>query len=89
MRAVKAVIALFFIIAGIIIGALNQQVVEIDLFFAHTQAHFGLALLISLLIGALLGGALVSFSLLFKNKTSQRIRHNSQPKASTHVEPSA
>ena len=35
MRAIKAIIALLFVVSGIFLGALNQQVVEIDWFFAH------------------------------------------------------
>ena len=62
MRALKAIIALLFVLAGIIIGALNQQSVDIDLFFFHYQAHIGLALILSLLAGAVIGGALVSVS---------------------------
>lgn len=70
MRALKAIIALLFVLAGIVIGALNQQLVDIDLFFIHYQAHFGLALIVSLLLGALIGGAMVSASLLFKQRSN-------------------
>ncbi len=66
MRALKALIALLFVIAGVVLGALNQQLVVIDLFFMQYQSHLGLALIISLLLGALIGGVLVSASLLFK-----------------------
>ena len=48
MRALKAIIALLFVLAGIIIGALNQQSVDIDLLFFHYQAHIGLALILSI-----------------------------------------
>ena len=70
MRALKAIIALMFVIAGIIIGALNQQSVEIDLFFFHYQAQLGLVLLLSVLGGALLGGALASIGLLLAKRRS-------------------
>jgi putative membrane protein len=86
MRALKAIIALLFVIAGIIIGALNQQVVDIDLFFFNYSAHFGLALIISLLLGAIIGGALVSVSLLFKHRTTRLINQASPNKKS--IEPS-
>ncbi len=68
MRALKAIIALMFVIAGIIIGALNQQSVEIDLFFFHYQASLGLVLLLCVLAGALLGGALASIGLLLAKR---------------------
>lgn len=60
MRALKAIIALLFVLAGIVLGALNQQVISVDLFFAHYQAHLGLTLLLCVLAGAVIGGALAS-----------------------------
>ncbi|WP_395771628.1 lipopolysaccharide assembly protein LapA domain-containing protein [Arenimonas sp.] len=64
MRALKAIIALLFVLAGISLGALNQQTISIDLFFVRYQAHLGLALLLCVLAGAVIGGALASISLL-------------------------
>ncbi|MEY3068978.1 MAG: hypothetical protein RLZZ456_677 [Pseudomonadota bacterium] len=64
MRALKAIIALLFVLAGIALGALNQQTISIDLFFVRYQAHLGLALLLCALAGAVIGGALASISLL-------------------------
>ena len=66
MRTLKAIIALLFALAGILIGALNQQVVDINLVFMHYQAHLGLALLLCMLSGAVLGGALASVGLLLR-----------------------
>lgn len=68
MRALKAIIALMFVIAGIVIGALNQQSVAIDLFFFHYQASLSLVLLLCVLAGALLGGALASIGLLLAKR---------------------
>jgi lipopolysaccharide assembly protein A len=85
MRALKAIIALLFVLAGIIIGALNQQSVDIDLFFFHYQAHIGLALILSLLAGVIIGGALVSVSLLFKNRPNQLPKRAAPPPSS--IEP--
>ena len=67
MRALKAIIALMFAMAGILIGALNQQVVEINLGFNHYQANLGLTLLLCVLVGAVLGGALASLGLLLRD----------------------
>ena len=41
MRTLKAIIALLFALTGILIGALNQQVVDINLIFTHYQARLG------------------------------------------------
>lgn len=64
MRALKAIIALLFVLAGISLGALNQQTISVDLFFARYQAHLGLALLLCVLAGAVIGGALASVGLI-------------------------
>lgn len=64
MRALKAIIALLFVLAGIALGALNQQTITVDLFFARYQAHLGLALLLCVLAGAVIGGALASVGLV-------------------------
>lgn len=68
MRAIKAIIALLFAIAGILIGALNQQVVDINLIFMDYQARLGLVLLLCLLSGAVLGGVLASVGLLLRGR---------------------
>ena len=86
MRALKAIIALLFVLAGIVIGALNQQSVDIDLFFFHYQSHIGLALILSLLSGAVIGGALVSISLLFKQRGDSAPKRRAAPPASS-IEP--
>ena len=64
MRVLKALIALLFAVAGLLIGALNRQTVDIDLFFTRIQAHLGLVLLLCVLAGAVVGGALASIGLL-------------------------
>jgi len=66
MRTLKAIIALLFALTGILIGALNQQVVDIHLIFTHYQAHLGLVLLLCMLFGAVLGGVLASVGLLLR-----------------------
>lgn len=69
MRALKAIIALLFVLAGIALGALNQQTISVDLFFVRYQAHLGLALLLCVLAGTVIGGALASISLLTDRRT--------------------
>jgi lipopolysaccharide assembly protein A len=86
MRALKAIIALLFVLAGIIIGALNQQSVDIDLLFFHYQAHIGLALILSLLAGVVIGGALASISLLLKRHGNPLPKQRSALAASS-IEP--
>jgi uncharacterized integral membrane protein len=77
MRAIKAIIALLFVIAGILLGALNQQVVEIDLFFSHYQAPLGLSLILCVFLGTIMGGALSSVSWFLKNKENTSSKNTS------------
>ncbi len=86
MRAIKAIIALLFVVSGIFLGALNQQVVEIDWFFAHYSAPLGLSLILCLLIGTILGGALSSVSWFLKNKKNPLTKNTSNKANQTQVD---
>ena len=79
MRTLKAIIALLFAVTGILIGALNQQVVDIHLIFTHYQAHLGLVLLLCMLFGAVLGGALASVGLLLRGGKWSSARPEKRP----------
>jgi len=59
MPLIRTLLALAFIMLGIIFGALNRDVMHIDLFFTTLQASIGLTVLLVLLIGCLLGGLVV------------------------------
>ena len=86
MRALKAIIALLFVLAGIVTGRLKQQVVDIYLEYFHYEAYIGLALLLSLLAGVVIGGALASISLLIKRRGISVPKPRSAPPA-TAIEP--
>ncbi len=75
MRVLKALIALLFAVAGLLIGALNRQTVDIDLFFTRIQAHLGLVLLLCVLAGAVVGGALASIGLLLNRRAENAPKH--------------
>ena len=76
MRALVVVLVIAFLVLGAVFGALNQQVVAWDFGFAHLQAPKGSALLVALLIGWLLGGALcwAGSSLSRHRKPARRAR---------------
>ena len=59
MPLLRTLIALAFVMIGIIFGALNRDVMHIDLFFTTLQASIGLTVLLVLLLGCLLGGSVV------------------------------
>lgn len=60
MRLIKSLIALCFVVLGVIFGALNKQRVHVDLWFDAIDGRLGLVLLTVLLLGAFLGGLVVT-----------------------------
>ena len=60
MRLIKSLIALMFIALGMVFGALNRQVVLLDLWYHQFDVRLGLTLIVVLLGGALLGGLVVT-----------------------------
>lgn len=49
------VVTLIFLAIGIILGVLNPELVELDVFVVKTMIPLGLALALALVVGALLG----------------------------------
>ena len=60
MRLIKSLIALSFVVLGVIFGALNKQRVHVDLWFDAIDGRLGLILLTVLLLGAFIGGLVVT-----------------------------
>ncbi|HXS72876.1 MAG TPA: lipopolysaccharide assembly protein LapA domain-containing protein [Rhodanobacteraceae bacterium] len=58
MRALTVVLVVLFLILGALFGALNPQPVVYDFLFARMEVSKGAALLVAMLLGWLLGGAL-------------------------------
>jgi putative membrane protein len=56
MRLLVIFILVVFVAAGIVVGALNADIVSYDLAFAHLQLPKGAALLCALIVGWVLGG---------------------------------
>ncbi|MES2312532.1 MAG: lipopolysaccharide assembly protein LapA domain-containing protein [Pseudomonadota bacterium] len=56
MRLLAIIVLLIFIAAGVVLGALNADLVGYDLAFARVQLPKGAALLGGVVIGWLLGG---------------------------------
>jgi uncharacterized integral membrane protein len=53
-------LAMAFVLIGIVFGALNRQSVHVDVWFRGFEMRLGLLLLTVLLLGAILGGAAVT-----------------------------
>ncbi|WP_305804009.1 hypothetical protein [Stenotrophomonas sp. YIM B06876] len=60
MKVVRLLILLAVLVGGLIIGSLNSQPLDISLAFWVLKTTSGVAIIVSLLLGALLGGALVA-----------------------------
>lgn len=60
MKIIRLLILLAVLVAGLVVGSLNSQRVDISLAFWVLQTTSGIAIIVSLLLGALLGGALVT-----------------------------
>lgn len=58
MRVLTLVIVIAFLALGALFGALNPQVVSYDFLFGSIKVSKGTALLLAMLVGWLLGGAL-------------------------------
>jgi len=70
MPLLKTLLALAFIMIGIVFGALNRDVMRIDLFFTTLQASIGLTVLLVLLLGCLLGGMVVLATVVWPMRTA-------------------
>ena len=59
MKIVRLLILLAVLVGGLVIGSLNSQPIEISLAFWVLKTTSGLAIIASLLVGALVGGGMV------------------------------
>ncbi|WP_027484970.1 DUF1049 domain-containing protein [Rhodanobacter sp. OR87] len=74
MRLLAIIVLVIFIAAGIVLGALNADLVGYDLAFVRMQLPKGAALLGALVIGWLLGGLTAWLGVSMR-------RHRRQPRA--------
>jgi len=65
MRLIKSLLGLLLFVFGVVFGALNRQSVHVDFWFRSIEARLGPTLLIVLLIGALLGGLVVTTAVVW------------------------
>lgn len=59
MNTFRLVIALLFLAAGLVIGVLNTQPIVLKLLFTDIQTSSGVAIILSLLSGVIIGGLIV------------------------------
>ena len=66
MRLFLILLALLFVVAGAVFGALNSERVAIDFYFASTDLPKGAALLGALLLGWIAGGVVVYLGMVLR-----------------------
>ncbi|WP_312236955.1 hypothetical protein [Stenotrophomonas sp.] len=64
MKVVRLLILLAVLVAGLIIGALNSDKMVLSLGFTQLTTTTGLAIIVALLSGAIIGGGIVLASLV-------------------------
>ncbi len=64
MRLIRLLVALSCLAVGIAIGALNAQPVSLDMGFATWHATLGVCVLMALLVGVVIGGLVISASVV-------------------------
>ena len=72
MRLFRILVALVCVAAGVAVGALNPQVIVVDFGFGTLRPTLGVALLATLLLGAILGGVAIVASVVLP--LQQRLR---------------
>lgn len=64
MRLIRLLVALSCLAVGVAIGALNAQPVSLDLGVTTFRATLGVCVLLALLAGVVIGGAVISASVV-------------------------
>ena len=72
MRLIVTLLLLLFIAGGVILGALNADLVGYDLAFTHVQMPKGAALLAMLAIGWILGGLTAWLGVTTRHRRERR-----------------
>ncbi len=83
MRLFRLLIALACLAAGIAVGGLNTQAVRLDLGFVQLPTSLGVAVLVALLLGVVIGGLALTASVVLPLR--QRLRSVESARASNSV----
>lgn len=89
MRVIRLLIALAFVALGIALGALNRQPVTLDLAGATVPTTLGVALLMALLAGAVIGGLAIGASMVLPLQQKLRRLQVRRPAANEQNEHTA
>ena len=84
MHVIRLLIAFACIALGAIVGALNRQAAVVDLGGAQIPTTLGVALLVALLLGVVLGGAAIATSVVWPlRRRLARIQRQGAPTSTT------
>jgi uncharacterized integral membrane protein len=78
MRVIKAILALCFVALGLVFGALNRQHVHVDFAVGAADLRLGLLVLVTLLLGAFLGGVAVMAGVVWPMRRKLRGSSNAR-----------
>jgi lipopolysaccharide assembly protein A len=84
MHVIRLLIAFACIALGAIVGALNRQAAVVDLGGTQIPTTLGVALLVALLLGVILGGAAIAASVVWPlRRRLARIERQGAPTSTT------
>ncbi|MDR7070564.1 putative integral membrane protein [Pseudoxanthomonas japonensis] len=81
MNMFRLVVALLFLAYGLIIGVLNTQPITLKLLFTEFQTSSGVGIMLSLLLGVVVGGLIVVATLVWPLYAKLRKATRMQPPA--------
>ncbi len=81
MNIFRLIIALIFLGIGLLVGVLNTQPITLKLLFTDIQTSSGVAIILSLLAGVVIGGLIILATLVWPLYTKLR-KANKQAAAS-------
>lgn len=64
MKVFRLLVMLAFLLVGLIIGAVNSQDVTLDFLFSSVHTTSGVAIIVALLVGVLIGAGMVLVSVV-------------------------
>ena len=87
MRLLQLLIALLFIAAGVVVGALNPQSMTLDFYYRHLHVGVGVAVLSALFTGALLGGLAITVGVVWPLQRRLRRARRDLPASPATIPP--
>ena len=78
-KLLRITTALACILLGAVVGMLNPQPVRLDLGFALLQTSLGLAVLVALLLGVIVGGTVLALAVVAPLRHRLRATQGRQP----------